>query len=144
MNHVFTPLYAEYNHRFKNYMDDCLITTRPGEDDLHHEITVAFFNILHDNNLFLKLAKCIFKVPEINFLGLQLTQTGITIDPGKVSAIRDWPRTPCNLKELCSLLSVLGYQCPFIPNFAKIACPVTALLKAGADTEMSQSHRSPH
>jgi hypothetical protein len=30
-------------------------------------------------------------------------------------------------------LGILGYQCPFIPNFAKIARPVTALLKANAE-----------
>jgi hypothetical protein len=100
MNHVFAPLYARYNHRFKNYMDDCLIATGPGEDELHHEIMITFFNILHDNNLFLKLAKCIFAVPEVNFLGLWLTQEGVTLDSGKVSAIRDWPQTPRNLKEL--------------------------------------------
>jgi hypothetical protein len=29
MNHIFTPLYAKYNHRFKNYIDDCLIATGP-------------------------------------------------------------------------------------------------------------------
>ena len=91
MNHVFAPLYAKYNHRFKNYMDNCLIATGPGEDDLHTEITVAFFTILRDNNLFLKLSKCTFRIPEINFLGLWLTQTGVTIDPGKVLAIRNWP-----------------------------------------------------
>jgi hypothetical protein len=30
-------------------------------------------------------------------------------------------------------LGVLGYQRPFIPNFTKIARPVTALLKANAE-----------
>jgi hypothetical protein len=108
MNHIFAPLYAKCNHQFKN-MDDCLIATGPGEDNLHHKIMVAFFTILHDNNLFLKLAKCIFAVLEVNFLGLHLTQSGITLDPGKVSTIHDWPRTPQNLKELRSLLGVLGY-----------------------------------
>jgi len=91
MNHIFTPLYARYNHRFKNYMDNCLITTGPREDDLHHKITVAFFTILRDNNLFLKLAKCIFTIPEVNFLGLQLIQKGVTLDLKKVLAIRNWP-----------------------------------------------------
>jgi hypothetical protein len=133
MNHIFAPLYAKYNHWFKNYMDDCLIATSPGEDNLHQEITVAFFTILRENNLFLKLAKCIFAVPEVNFLGLRLIQKGVTLDLRKVSAIRDWPQTPRNLKELRSLLGVLGYQCPFIPNFTKIAHPVTALLKANAE-----------
>jgi hypothetical protein len=52
MNHVFASLYAKYNHRFKNYMDDCLIATRPEEEALHYEIqlpsstslvTITFF-----------------------------------------------------------------------------------------------------
>jgi len=70
MNHIFAPLYAKYNHWFKNYMDNCLIATRPGEDTLHHKITIAFFTVLCDNNLFLKLTKCIFNIPEVNFLSL--------------------------------------------------------------------------
>jgi len=135
MNHVFASLYAKYNHRFKNYMDDCLIATRPEEEALHYEITVAFFNILSDNNLFLKLSKCVFCIPEINFLSLCLTQSGITIDPGKISTIHDWPQMLRNLKELHSRLGILGYQWPFIPNFTKIAQPVTALLKANAPFE---------
>jgi hypothetical protein len=114
-------------------MDDCLIAMGPREEALHHKITTTFFTILHENNLFLKLSKCVFHIPEINFLSLQLTQTGVTIDPGKISTIYDWPRVPRNLKELRSLLGVLGYQQPFIPNFTKIAQPVMALLKADAD-----------
>jgi hypothetical protein len=35
MNHVFTPLYTRYSPCFKNYMDDCLIATKEGEDELH-------------------------------------------------------------------------------------------------------------
>ena len=46
MNHVFTPLYAHFGPCFKNYMDNCLIATKEGEDALHHKITIAFFNIL--------------------------------------------------------------------------------------------------
>jgi hypothetical protein len=110
MNHIFTPLYAKYNHRFKNYMDDCLIATKPGEEALHHKITLSFFTILRDNNLFLKLLKCVFTIPKINLLGLQLTQTGIPTNPRKVSVIYNWPRTSRNLKELCSLLGILEYQ----------------------------------
>jgi hypothetical protein len=37
------------------------------------------------------------------------------------------------LKELRSLLGVLGYQHPFILNFMKIVRPVTTLLKANAE-----------
>ena len=70
MNHIFTPLYAQYGPHFKNYMDDCLIATKEGKDMLHEEITRAFFNILKANFLFLKLSKCLFKQNEIDFLEL--------------------------------------------------------------------------
>ena len=130
MNHVFAPLYAQYGPRFKNYMDDCLIATREGKDALHEEITQKFFDILEANFLFLKLSKCLFEQHKIDFLGLRLTASRITIDPTKVSAIKDWPRTPQNLKDLHSVLGVLGYQRPFIPNFATVAKLLTNLLKA--------------
>jgi len=133
MNHVFQPLYDQYGPHFKNYMDDCGIFTHEGEMDLHRQITRDFFTILRENSLFLKPSKCLFEVTEIDFLGLRLTSVGITIAPDKLSAIADWPRVPCNLKDLRKVLGVLGYQRPFIPGFASIARPMTALLKKGAD-----------
>ncbi len=54
---------------------------------------------------------------------------GITIDPGKLSGICDWPWTLGNVKEVRKILRVLGYQRPFIPNFASFARPLTNLLK---------------
>jgi len=110
-------------------MDNCGIFTRVGELDLHRQITQDFFKVLHKNSLFLKPSKCLFEVTEIDFLGLCLTQGGITITPDKLSAIQDWPRNPRNLKELQKVLGVLGYQHPFILNFAAIVRLLTALLK---------------
>jgi hypothetical protein len=133
MNHVFQPLYDQYGPHFKNYIDACSIFTCEVELDLHRQITWDFFAILWKNSLFLKPSKCLFEVTEIDFLGLRLTPTGITIAPDKLSAIADWPRTPRNLKDLRRVLGVLGYQCPFIPGFASIARQMTALLKKGAD-----------
>ena len=75
-------------------MNDCLIATKEGEDALYQEITIAFFDILQNNFLFLKPSKCLFEQTEIDFLSLQLTLTSITIDPAKVSTIKDWPRIP--------------------------------------------------
>jgi hypothetical protein len=50
-------------------------------------------------------------------------------DPNKTSALKDWPRTLKTAKEVRSILGVLGYQRPFIPNFANIARPLIALTK---------------
>ena len=110
-------------------MDDCSIFTKKGEEDLHRQITADFFDTLRQNNLFLKPSKCTFEKRKIDFLSLRVTPEGLTIDPGKVAAIKDWPINPKNIKELRSVLGVLGYQRPFIPGFAKIARPLTKLLK---------------
>ncbi len=129
MNHIFTPLYNKYSGYFKNYMDDCSIMTGEGEDDLHRQIIVEFLQVLRENHLFLQPTKCLFKKDEINFLGMHLNHHSITIDPGKLSGIHNWPHTLGNVKEVRKILGVLSYKWPFIPNFAGFARPLTNLLK---------------
>ncbi len=60
---------------------------------------------------------------------MHLNHHSITIDPGKLTGIHDWPHTLRNVKEVRKILRVLGYQWPFIPNFAGFARPLTNLLK---------------
>jgi hypothetical protein len=45
----------------------------------------------------------------MDFLGMQLNQDGITIDPGKLKGLMDWPRTLKNIKEVQKVFRVLGY-----------------------------------
>jgi RNase H-like domain found in reverse transcriptase len=110
-------------------MDDCIIMTQEGKDDLHQEITLEFFNVLRRNNLFLKPQKCAFEQDELDFLGLHVTPQRITISPDKIIAIKEWPCNICNVKELYQILGVLGYQWPFIANFTTLAKPLMNLLK---------------
>jgi hypothetical protein len=118
MNHIFQPLRDRYPRRFENYMDDCSVATRRGELDLHRQITREFFKILRENHLFLRPQKCLFEAEEMDFLGMRLNHHGITIDPSKIKGLTDWPRELKNVKEIRKVLGVLGYQRPFIPNFA--------------------------
>jgi len=55
MNHIFQPLRDCYLGHFKNYMDDCSVATRKGKLDPHQQIIREFFEILHENHLFLRL-----------------------------------------------------------------------------------------
>jgi hypothetical protein len=57
----------------------------------------------------------------MDFLGIRLNRHGITINPAKVKGLTDWPRELKNVKEICKVLGVLGYQHPFILNFARFA-----------------------
>ncbi len=110
-------------------MDDCSIMIEKGNDDLHHQIIVEFLQILRENHLFLQPTKCLSKKDKINFLGMRLNCHRITIDPSKITELHDWPHTLGNVKEVRKVLRVLGYQWPFILNFAGFARPLTNLLK---------------
>ena len=62
------------------------------------------------------------------YLGHKLTTQGLLPDSEKVAAVREFP-TPTNTRQLKQYLGLSGYYRKFIPNFSKIAKPLTELLK---------------
>ena len=86
-------------------------------------------NIFQQNSYFLRPAKCEFKVTKIECLGLVVNGDTLAIDPKKADGLHNWPRTLSTVKEVRSVLGVLGYQRPFIPHYANIARPLTTLTK---------------
>jgi DNA-binding transcriptional regulator PaaX len=65
------------------------------------------------------------KVP---FLGHILSAEGISIDPSKVQEVLDW-KAPTSITEVWSFLGLSDYYRRFIPDFSKIAKPMTSLLQ---------------
>jgi hypothetical protein len=55
---------------------------------------------------------------------------GIVVDPGKVKEVLD-RKPPTSVSEVQSFLGSAGYYRRFIPNFSKIAKPITEHLKKG-------------
>ena len=74
-----------------------------------------------------------FNTPKdsIEYLGYVVSHGGISADPDKVTAVRDFPR-PQSVKQLHSFLGLSSYYRRFIPRFSQVAAPLYALIKKDA------------
>ena len=128
MARMFHRLVNKYPTELFVYMDDILIMTK---NDLprHQQIVDKVLNLLAKESYFLRLSKCIFKQTWVEYLGLVIDGGKLTIDLTKAEGLRDWPQTLTKVKQVSCVLGVLGYQHPFIPNYATIAKPLTDLTK---------------
>jgi hypothetical protein len=57
-----------------------------------------------------------------------ISSEGISVDPTKVQEVMDW-KPPTSVHQIRSFLGLAGYYRRFIPDFSKIAKPMTELLK---------------
>ena len=62
------------------------------------------------------------------FLGHILSKEGISVDPSKVQEVLD-SKAPTSVHEVRSFLVLAGYYRRFVPDFSKIAKPMTKLLQ---------------
>jgi hypothetical protein len=70
-------------------------------------------------------------------LGHTISQDGISVDPEKVQEVMDW-KPPTIVRQIQSFLGLVGYYQRFIPDFSRIAKPMTKLLKKGVKFDWSQ------
>lgn len=108
------------------YMDDICVYGSSLDDHNHKLIEV--FERLRKHNLKLQPGKCEFLRKELIYLGHKICQDGVRPDPSKVAAVQNFP-TPKNQTQVKSFLGLSSYYRKFILNYAKIAQPLTNLLK---------------
>ena len=83
---------------------------------------------LQENDLFLKPEKCEFNKSKVEYLGMIIEEGRISMDPGKLNGIRDWP-APTTVKQVRGFLGFGNFYWQFIWNFSKLAKPLNKLLK---------------
>jgi hypothetical protein len=123
MNSVFMP---ELDKFVMVFIDDILIYSKSMKE--HEEHLQIVLQWLQDHQLYAKFSKCEFWIKEVPFLGHVVSPEGITVDPGKVKEVLEW-KPPTTVSEVRSFLGLAGYYRRLIPNFSKIAKPITELLK---------------
>ena len=84
--------------------------------------------ILRENHLYLKIEKCTFDAPEVEFLGLIVGNGQIRMDPKKVAAITEWP-VPKTVKEVQSFNGFCNFYRRFVKDYSKIVRPLTQLTR---------------
>ena len=108
------------------FIDDVIVRTETEEE--HDELVAEVIKRLEENNLYVKLEKCRWKVREVGFLGVVIGSEGIKMEEEKVKGVVEWPTPKC-VKDVQKFLGLANYYRQFIEEFASIARPLHDMVK---------------
>lgn len=132
---VINKIMAGLNYRINCcYLDDCVCFGKTFEEHLN-ALEMTFERLLK-YRLKLKVSKCKFGYTELKLLGNIINGHGIKPTQEGLLAIKQFP-SPTTIKQLRSFLGLANYFRKFIPNFSKVAHPLTELTKGTFKTKKS-------
>ncbi|XP_075473251.1 uncharacterized protein LOC142504012 [Ascaphus truei] len=106
------------------YLDDILVFSDNIMDHQRHVRIVL--ERLRKYKLYIKLEKCEFEKTSMQFLGYIISPEGLSMDPGKIQAVVEWP-IPRNEKDIQRFVGFANFYRRFIKNFSGIIAPITQL-----------------
>ena len=125
--HVMNSVFRKQLDRFLLvFLDDIFIFSANEEEHLLH--LREALEVLRANHLYLKPSKCEWMKDQVEFLGHRIGREGLSVDPHKVDAVRDWP-VPRDVSQMRSFLGLAGYYRRFITNYSQLTLPLTELTK---------------
>ena len=90
------------------FIDDVIIRTETKKG--HDELVAEVIRRLEENDLYIKLEKCRWKVREVGFLGVVIELERIKMEKKKVKGVLEWP-TPKYVKDMQKFLGLANYYC---------------------------------
>jgi len=124
MNDLFRDLINQGDTA--TFINDILVATDTEKE--HDELVEEVLKRLEENDLFVKLEKCKWKVREVEFLGVIISPKGVEMQKEKVERVLNWP-VPRNIKKVQKFLGLANYYRRFIKDFAKIAALLHILVR---------------
>ena len=109
------------------YIDDVLIASSSDTEHMQHLEQV--FERFRQYGIVINPIKCQFGKASVNFLGHNISASGITPLPEKVEAISSFP-IPQTMKQLRQFLGMVNFYRRFLPNCAEVLAPLTNLLSS--------------
>ena len=110
------------------YLDDILVFFQTLEDHIHRIRTAL--QKMRNAKFFFHLHKCSFFQEKVDYLGFYVSRYGIQPSPGKIRTVVEWPQ-PQSVKDVHSILSLVGFYIQFIRNFSLKPRSLTDLTKNG-------------
>jgi len=120
------------NNTLREYLDDFAITylndilIYSNDLEMHCSHVHKVLKKLNKRTLYVKKSKSKFKAKEIKLLDYIIQPGQIEKNSKKMNAVRNWP-SPKWVKEVQAFLRLMNYYWKFVPNYAKIAEPLTQL-----------------
>jgi hypothetical protein len=79
----------------------------------------CIFDILEQNDLYIKPEKCTFEQEEMEYLGVIVDKGKMHMDPKKLLAVANYPE-PKNTTNVHTFLGFTGYYWYFIPGYSQV------------------------
>ena len=115
MDKIFSKLSCVFT-----YIDDILVFS---DNEKSH---LADLEQVLNDNLKISIAKCVFNVTQLDFLGYNISKGGLKPIQQKLNELEEFAVPNCS-KSLRRFLGMIGFYRKLIPNFAKVVLPLTNL-----------------
>ena len=90
------------------FIDDVIVGMESKEG--YNKLVEEMIKRLEENDLYVKLEKCKWKVREVGFLEVVIGLEGIKMKEEKVKNVLDWPQ-PKYIKDIQKFLGLANYYC---------------------------------
>jgi len=122
----------------ENISDDIIVH---GEDQAEHDKRLEkVVKRLGECGLTLNAAKCQFSMDKLTFVGMVLSEKGVSCTTEKVRAVTE-AREPQTASEVRSFLGLVNYCGRFIPDLATVSEPLRHLTKQGTQFEFGMEQK---